>query len=115
MTGDPVNLVAVQDSGSRSPSDGSQVPNRVSMDSNQGAKDSSQDSRHTELDGHARQLSPTAGWGHVGYGPINSVQPDLNSTPTAGNTSHSIRFSIGVKIIAPQVTRLRAMIHRSPP
>ena len=95
MTGNPVNLVTVQDSGSRSPSDDSQVPNRVSMDSNQGAKDSSQDSKHTELDGHARQLSPTAGWGHVGFGPLNSVQPDLNSTPTAGNTSHSIRFSIG--------------------
>ena len=65
------------------------------MDSNQGAKDSSQDSKHTELDGHAGQLSPTAGWGHVDFGPLNSVRPDLNSTPTVGNTSQLIRFSIG--------------------
>ena len=61
LSGDPVNLTTAQDLGSHAPSDASQVPNGVSMDSNPGAKDSSQDSKYIELDGHARQLSPTAG------------------------------------------------------
>ena len=65
------------------------------MDSKPGAKDSSQDSKYTELDGHARQLSPTAGWGHTDFGLLNSIQPDLDSTPTAGNTSQSIHFLNG--------------------
>ena len=62
------------------------------MDSNPGAKDSSQDSKCTELDDHARQLSPMANWSHTGLGLLNLVQPDPNSTPTAGNTLHLICF-----------------------
>ena len=36
-----------------------------------------------------------AGWGHTDFSPLNLIQPDLDSTPTAGNTSQSIHFSNG--------------------
>ena len=97
LLNDPANFVTIQDSDSHEPLDASQVPYRVSMDSNQGAKDSSQDSKCTELDSHACQLSPMANWGHIGVGPLNSTQPDPNSTLTMGNTLQSIHFSNGTE------------------
>ena len=39
LSGNPANLITIQDSGSHEPSDASQVPNCVSMDSNQGTTD----------------------------------------------------------------------------
>ena len=95
LSNDPANLVTVQDSGSHVPLDASQLPNHVSMDSNQGAEDSLQDSKCDELDSHAHQLSPTAGWGHTNASSLASVQPNLNSTLAMGNVSQLIHFSNG--------------------
>ena len=83
----PANLVTVQDSSNCDSLDASQVPNCVLMDSNQGIKDLSQASNCTELDHHTCSLSPTANWGFTVDASFPSVQPDPNSTPTAGNVS----------------------------
>ena len=111
LSNDPTNLVAVQDLGNHDPLDASQNANCVLMDSEQGTKDPLQDSKCTELDSHVRQLLPMANYGHTNTGFVASVGPDPNSTPTAGNISQSICFSMDpMKITALQASRPWAMI-----
>ena len=73
----------------------SQIPISVLMTLNQGTNDPLQDSECNELDCHACRLFPTMHWGHATDGSLPSVQPNLDSTLTAGNVSQLICFSDG--------------------